>query len=356
MCEAPLLNKHSQARPGQAQGNKAAGCPSGLPRATCACVSCVAIHRDTVMPCLCPPSPSAPWTPHMEGVPSLRPWLGQGQGPCVRTAASTPQGLGGWVGGGLLGHLFLLFQEDGDVLRRRSLGGLACYWGKARGWGGGVHNGTEHRTMLRINIMCAGPSQGGGGGLHGVVPRSSGGRSRHQSGRDVVEGKGPPRRPQKRLGRRLEEVAEAVGGGYCRLQMPLKLALGVRETVAGHRLGALEGGASHAPPTPCALAVLGRLLSKGAKGNRVLWAGLQTSSTALGTGVRTIGVVPSPSFYTRDLHLPQQLFISRHGGHVRGCLRARPAPTGGGGGVGTRPRYPIGCLWRRLLASRNCSF
>ena len=38
------------------------------------------------------------------------------------------------------------------------------------------------------------------------------------------------------LDRRLEEVAEAVGGGYCRLQMPWKLALGVRETVAGHRL------------------------------------------------------------------------------------------------------------------------
>ena len=38
---------------------------------------------------------------------------------------------------------------------------------------------------------------------------------------------------QKRLGRRLEEVAEAVGGGYCRLQMPLKLALGVREAGRG---------------------------------------------------------------------------------------------------------------------------
>ena len=37
-------------------------------------------------------------------------------------------------------------------------------------------------------------------------------------------------------------VAEAVGDGYCRLQMPLKLALGVRDTAAGHRLGALKGG------------------------------------------------------------------------------------------------------------------
>ena len=62
--------------------------------------------------------------------------------------------------------------------------------------------------------------------------------------RDVLEGKGPQRRPQKRLGRRLEEVAKAVGGGLCRLSMPWKPALGVRGTVAGHRLGALE------PPPP----------------------------------------------------------------------------------------------------------
>ena len=37
--------------------------------------------------------------------------------------------------------------------------------------------------------------------------------------------------PQQRL--RLEEVAKAVGGGSFRLQMPPKLALAVRETVAG---------------------------------------------------------------------------------------------------------------------------
>ena len=60
--------------------------------------------------------------------------------------------------------------------------------------------------------------------------------------RDAIEWNGPRRRPQKRLGRRLEGVAKAVGGGYCRSQMPLKLALAIRETVAGHRLGVLEGG------------------------------------------------------------------------------------------------------------------
>ena len=60
-------------------------------------------------------------------------------------------------------------------------------------------------------------------------------------GRDAFEGKGPQRGPQRLSDSRLEEVAKAVGGGYCRLQMPLKLALAVKETVAGHRLGALKG-------------------------------------------------------------------------------------------------------------------
>ena len=66
--------------------------------------------------------------------------------------------------------------------------------------------------------------------------------------RDALEGKAPQRRPQERLDRRLEEVVKAVGGGYCQLQMPLRLALGVRGTVAGHRLGALNGGRGASPP------------------------------------------------------------------------------------------------------------
>ena len=70
-------------------------------------------------------------------------------------------------------------------------------------------------------------------------------------GRDASEGEGPQRPPQRRLGRRLEEVAKAVGGGYCRLQMPLRLALGVRGTVAGRRLDALGGGGGLPPPFQC---------------------------------------------------------------------------------------------------------
>ena len=48
-------------------------------------------------------------------------------------------------------------------------------------------------------------------------------------------------------------LSKAVGGGYCRLQMPLKPALGVRETVAGHRLGALESGGGGGYPSNASL-------------------------------------------------------------------------------------------------------
>ena len=76
---------------------------------------------------------------------------------------------------------------------------------------------------------------GGGGGQGGAV--------------GALEGKGPRRRPQRRSDRRLEEFVKAVGGGYCRLQMPLKLALGVRGTVPGHRLGCVPPPPSNALTT-----------------------------------------------------------------------------------------------------------
>ena len=79
------------------------------------------------------------------------------------------------------------------------------------------------------------------------------GGGRGAGGMAALEEEGPQRRPQRRLGRRLEEVAKAVGGGYCRLQMPLKPALGVKETVAGHRPGALEGWGGTSPPSKASL-------------------------------------------------------------------------------------------------------
>ena len=72
---------------------------------------------------------------------------------------------------------------------------------------------------------------------------------RNGGGGGCIRREGPQRRPQRRLDRRLKEVAKAVGGGYCRLQMPLKLALGGREIVAGRRLGTLEGGGGVATPS-----------------------------------------------------------------------------------------------------------
>ena len=61
-------------------------------------------------------------------------------------------------------------------------------------------------------------------------------------GQGSIRREGTSDAPQRQLDRRLEEVAKAIGGGYCRLQMPLTLALGVRDTVAGHKLGGLKGG------------------------------------------------------------------------------------------------------------------
>ena len=89
--------------------------------------------------------------------------------------------------------------------------------------------------------------------------------------RDESEEKGPRRRPQQRVDRRLEEVAEAVGGGYCRLQMPLRPALAVRGTVAGHRLCALKGGGGglhpavrlypvYMPCVPCTMLLMTQVL------------------------------------------------------------------------------------------------
>ena len=69
----------------------------------------------------------------------------------------------------------------------------------------------------------------------------SGGRGRRGQGCIRREGtlRGGPSSGWAGGWRRLPKAA---GGGYCRLQMPLNAALGVRGPVAGHRLGALEGG------------------------------------------------------------------------------------------------------------------
>ena len=71
----------------------------------------------------------------------------------------------------------------------------------------------------------------------------------------AFEGKGLQRRPQKRLGRRLEEVAEAVGGGYCRLQMPLSQDLASGGQWLGVGWAPWSGGGGHPPPSNASLAL-----------------------------------------------------------------------------------------------------
>ena len=68
-----------------------------------------------------------------------------------------------------------------------------------------------------------------------------------------IRREGAPKAAPEQLDRRLEEVARAVGGGYCRLQMPLKLAQGVRGTVVGHGLRAPEGWGGTSPPSNASL-------------------------------------------------------------------------------------------------------
>ena len=126
---------------------------------------------------------------------------------------------------------------------------------------------------------------------------------------DALERKGPRRPPQKQLDRRLEEVATAVGDGYCRLQMPLKLALAVRGTAAGHRLGALEGRGGYLPHLPMHPWPWGR---------------------------RDAPTLPEPP------PTPQPWQCCPWG-------NSRDVLVHGKGG--TRPRCQVVCLWRRLLAS-----
>ena len=92
-------------------------------------------------------------------------------------------------------------------------GGRNDGWRLGGGGGGSRSFSRPHPLQGPHDGDSEGLTEGGGGG--------------------ASKGKGPQRRPQ----RRLEGVVKAVWGRYCRLQMSLRLAVGVRGTVAGHRLG-----------------------------------------------------------------------------------------------------------------------
>ena len=97
------------------------------------------------------------------------------------------------------------------------------------------------------------------------------------------------RRPQKRSDRRLEEVAKAVGGGYCRLRISLSLALGVRKTV---RLGALEGGGGLKWTDPNKVMVTDTLLAWWQRPGAV--DAHATHLQAIAKPQRAEGIVPPP--------------------------------------------------------------
>ena len=131
-------------------------------------------------------------------------------------------------------------EADGGLRRtRRSNTRLSPTGGPARGGGSRTRrrpcvrqrnttaSGAWSASRLSPPLPALGPWAGGGG--QGCIRRRGASEATPAAVRQAV--------------------ATAVGGGYCRLQTPLRLALGVRETVAGHRLGALEGWYLHPPST-----------------------------------------------------------------------------------------------------------
>ena len=85
--------------------------------------------------------------------------------------------------------------------------------GKARG-------GDGHRHLRRERVQGKGCGQWREANRHrplqtaahpGVMPKPP----PPPKGRDALEGKGPQTRFQKRLGRCLEKISKAAGGGYC---------------------------------------------------------------------------------------------------------------------------------------------
>ena len=148
--------------------------------------------------------------------------------------------------------------------------------------------------------------------------------TRRGMGRDALEGKGPQRRPQRWFNRRSEEVAKAVGGGYCRLQMPLTLTLGVGQTVAGHRLSALEGGGGGtSPPFQCIPGHGPQCTRRIREGVTIpVRAGLVHTAPALRTASVTARATPLRCFGTLTRHRqhtrPKALEV-----RLQRCLRHR---------------------------------
>ena len=152
---------------------------------------------------------------------------------------------------------------------------------------------SEHPRSRRLHLPCPPPPPADPMTL--AAQRTP--DAENPFGRGALEEKGPQRRPQRRVGRRLEEASKAVGGGYCRLRMLSSLALDVRGTVAGHRQGALEEVGGTHPPFQCIPAlwyragiwggdgpVAHRRIASGTRGPPVLRCAVGPAAAALWTG------------------------------------------------------------------------
>ena len=118
-------------------------------------------------------------------------------------------------------------------------------------------------------------------------------------------------------------LPKRLGGGYWRLQLPLKLALAVRRTVAGHRLRSWRGRGGDLPPFQCIAGGGGRGQHEG------------LIKAAKGTGKGPNPVVPSAT------------------GHFLVCVGVRllrgGSSTRGGGGGGAGMYWKGGGVWDRKV-------
>ena len=111
----------------------------------------------------------------------------------------------------------------------------ASMWG---GGGGGRGQSGGPRPAPLHPMMCS--KRGGGGG---------------EAGQGYIRREGIQTWSQRRVDRRLEGVAKAVGGGYCRLPMPLSMALAIERQWLGVGRAPWRG---EEVPTPLSNASLGQ--------------------------------------------------------------------------------------------------
>ena len=128
--------------------------------------------------------------------------------------------------------------------------------------------------------------------------------------------------------------------------MPLRLALGVRGTVAGHRLGVLEGGGSTSPPTNASLGTGGGI----AKAKQVLRSERPVLRKCSSFG-------EAPVFHRSSTNGGPPHAWENRGRAVAHKCRGIPRDASEGKGpqrrLGRRLEEVAQAVWRRLLSVTN---